>query len=130
MKLFKERLYRFFVWFGKSEELSKDEAEKRERLVQTYLVVFGLLLSYSGDPALQAVLMKRFIAFLLASLVYYSLLTRSVGSKPLRNIFAIFMAGFFSSAFVSCYVAFANYPVGMWLLFLLIAYAVALPLFV
>lgn len=126
----KERLYGVIVWVGEPSVLSKDEAEKRERLVQTYLVVFGLLLSYSGNPDLQAGLMKFFIAFLIASLVYYSMLARSAGSKRFRNLMALSMGVFFSSAFVSCYVAFANHPVGMWLLFFMIAYTVALPLLV
>lgn len=138
--LFKERLCRFIVWFGESHELSKDEAEDRERLVGTYLTLFGLLLfcsdsdrlqagviaflivffvycatlarSVGSKPidkankrkilfetflivcsvctiGLQAGLMKYFIAFLTVSLIYYSMLARSVGSKPFRNLMAL-----------------------------------------
>lgn len=130
MRWFYERFCRFFIWFGESSDLSNDEAEKRERLIQTYLVVFGLLLSYSGYPDLQAGLMVRFIGFLMASLTYYSMLTRSAGSKHIRNLLVLTMASIFSSAFVSCYVAFSGYFVGIWILFCIIVYVVARPLLV
>lgn len=71
--------------------------------------------------------MKRFIAFLIVSLAYYSLLTRSSGSKPVRNILAFAMAFVFSSAFVLCFIAFARHPMDItaiegWIMFSLIAY--------
>lgn len=47
------------------------EVEKRQRLVQTYIVLFGLLLSYAQNK----VVMVLFILFLISIMVYYSHLT-------------------------------------------------------
>lgn len=122
----------FFAWLG-PVGLSDGEVEKRERLVQTYLIVFGLLLSYDRDLALQKNMMTSFVGFLLASLCYYSMLTRSFGGKLYRNLAAFGMALTFSYAVVSCYVAFAGLVggiVGIMVLFLMIVFLVFFPLLV
>lgn len=90
--------------------LSDRDVEKRERLIQTYLIVFGLFLSYDHDLALQKVLMKYFILFLWFSLSYYLFLTRQtlgVG-KFTYNTFALLISLVFCYAFVLCAYAFGN----------------------
>lgn len=131
IKMFTEMLYRFLVFF-KPIELSKDDAEKRERMVQTYLVMFGLLVSYGGDPDLQGSLMIIFIPFLIGSLFYYSLIMRSRGSRLVLNFIALFMGLFFSLALATCYVAFVG-PVSWFIRFALVVFVagvVTLPLLV
>lgn len=127
MRWFKEKFCLFLEWLGKDSGLSNAEAEKRERLIQTYLVVFGLFLSYSADSELQAILMKYFLWFLVPSLIYYSMLTVSFSNRHFLNLMALLMGIDFSVAFACCYGAF--YPVGNVLL-ILIAVVVALPLLV
>lgn len=61
-----------------SIHIIEKEVEKRERLLQTYIVVFGLLLAYGQDNLLQKYLMGWFVPFLLASMLYYSSLTTSL----------------------------------------------------
>jgi hypothetical protein len=143
-KMFTEMLDRLMAFFGDPVELSKDDAEKRERLVQTYLVIFGLLLSYNGYPDLQAELMMHFILFLIASLFYYSLLMRSSSREGLLDILAFLMGFIFSHALVLCYFSFAVHTIfwcgcltflgdysifcGQCLMFIVIGYFVSLPL--
>lgn len=132
-KMYTDMLYRLVVFFGKPAEISKDDAEKRERMIQTYLVVFGLLLSYNGDPNLQGRLMMIFIPFLIASLFYYSFIMRSRGSRLFFNILALGMGLFFSVALATCYFAFVGQTV-VWFFKLtfvvIVSFFVTLPLLV
>lgn len=126
-------LHRFYVLFNKPIGLPDVDVEKRERFVQTYLIVFGLLLSYDRDLALQKNLMLSFMAFLLASLFYYATLIRPFGGKIGHNFMVFLMACAFGNAFVTCYVTFVG-PVGgivgMLVLFFIIASLAAFPLLV
>jgi hypothetical protein len=55
--------------------LAPKEVNKRERLVQTYIVLFGLLLSYAQIDSLQKNTMDFFLAFMILIMMYYSALT-------------------------------------------------------
>lgn len=114
-------------------DLSDNDIEKRERMVQTYLIVFGLLLSYDGGPALQENLMRAFLLFLIFSLTYYSMLTTRFfyfGPLPFW-LLAISMSCSFGFALISCvlsvgsgYIPEIAYP----LTILVIAFPLLVPL--
>lgn len=119
----------YLAWF----ELSDRDIEKRERLVQTYLIVFGLFLSYDKNPDLQYTLMKCFVVFLWFSLIYYSLITHNwfFTCRFSINASAVIMALLFSIAFVFCYVAFGSgNNSSIWAVFIITVFIVGLPLFV
>jgi hypothetical protein len=56
-------------------KLAEREIEKRERLVQTYIVLFGLLLSYGQNFSLQENAMQCFLFFLIMVMIYYVTIT-------------------------------------------------------
>lgn len=51
------------------------EVGRRERLIQTYIVVFGLLVAYGQESPLQKFSMGGFLIFLIFSMAYYSAIT-------------------------------------------------------
>lgn len=127
-----ERLYRFILFLNPNVTLSDHDVEARERLIQTFLIIFGLFLS-SGDLDLQKTLMHYFTAFLWFSLFYYLMLTRRVAriGKLFYNVMAVAMACLFSSAFTACVAAFGNGTVDdLWIMYLMTAVIVAASLFV
>jgi hypothetical protein len=88
-------------------DLSDRDIEKRERMIQTYLIVFGLLLSFNGGAALQELLIKAFLFFLINCLIYYSMLTTRFfyfGPLPF-NLLALSMSVAFGWALISCVLA-------------------------
>lgn len=127
-----ERLSRLITYFTWSDLLNSD-IEKRERLVQTYLIVFGLFLSYDRNSDLQYTLMKCFVGFLWFSLIYYSLITHKClfTCRFSVNAFAVLMALMFSIAFVFCYAVFGSGNTSdIWEIFLITVFVVGFPLFV
>lgn len=94
----------------KNISLDEKEANKRERFVQTYLILFGLLLSYNQITVLQTIAMSFFIIFLFAILFYYSLLTSrffiSIINYTYGSRFFVYIVNVmaFLSSFVFCYI--------------------------
>jgi hypothetical protein len=79
---------------------SESIVEKKERMIQTYLVVFGLLLSYNRDAEFQQITFVNFIYFMFFSLLYYVLITRFYQIIPriILNIFPFIIGIFFSGS--------------------------------
>lgn len=65
------------------------EAEKRERFVQTYIILFGLLLSYNQSTQLQSTAMAFFLLFLFCIMMYYSLLNSHYSHRMLIQGYGI-----------------------------------------
>jgi hypothetical protein len=65
------------------------EAEKRERLVQTYIVLFGLLLSYDQVGSLQSTAMSFFLLFLFLALLYYAVLNSRSWMRILLEYYGV-----------------------------------------
>lgn len=65
------------------------EAEKRERFVQTYIILFGLLLSYGQYALLQSVAMAYFLLFLFSITMYYSILNSNHWSRMLTGAYGV-----------------------------------------
>lgn len=94
-----------FDSFNKNKEytFTEKDIERRERLIQIYIVVLGLLISNTRYPILQELLMKGFMIFLFASLWYYFLLTRFFNlvsydfDRSDLNTLALIVAAVFSS---------------------------------
>jgi len=81
------------------------ELEKKERIIQTYLIVFSLFLSYGQESGLQIVAMKCFLVFLISAIGYYAIIAnyRSIIKKHsekrvqfLINLWAILCSLIFS----------------------------------
>ena len=85
-------------------DLSEKVIERKERLIQTYIIVFGLLIAYDGDIVLQKILMSLFIIFLLVSIAYYTFLSNPYAStyRNILNILAVFIAVSFSLSLIIC----------------------------
>lgn len=85
-------------------DLSDKVIERKERLIQTYIVVFGLLIAYDGDAALQKLLMYLFMFFLLLSIIYYTSISHPSASENSSdiNILSWFIAFFFSLSLIIC----------------------------
>lgn len=101
-----EKRQQFFkARYENKVQLLEKELEKRERLIQTYLIVFGLFLAYDKDPALQVNSMKQFLGFIFFALTYYTCLTKYtyyMKSRPEKLFFyAINMSSFFCSLIFS-----------------------------
>jgi len=62
-------------------KLYEKELEKKERLIQTYLVIYGLLLSFGQNEKVQALAMLLFIFFLFPTTGYYTAITISDNRK-------------------------------------------------
>jgi len=75
-----DKIFNFLLGGNSDTDLSDKVIERKERLIQTYIVVFGLLIAYDGDMALQKLLMYLFMSFLLFSISYYTLLSSSYAS--------------------------------------------------
>lgn len=90
--------------------LDEKEANRRERFVQTYLILFGLLLSYNQITVLQTIAMSFFIIYLFSFLFYYSFLTSRCFISLISHTYGAwlfvytvnFMA--FLSSFAFCYI--------------------------
>jgi hypothetical protein len=65
------------------------EAEKRERFVQTYIILFGLLLSYNQSTQLQSIAMAFYLLFLFGIMMYYSLLNSHYWHRNLIQTYGI-----------------------------------------
>jgi len=91
-------------WLTKEVNITAEMIESKQRLVQTYIVLFGLLISYNHDYTLQAHMMRNFIMFLMFSVMYYTSLktgrTRIV--RLLFNLIAFLVCYYFSSAIFDC----------------------------
>lgn len=125
-----------------SVHMIEKEVEKRERLLQTYIVVFGLLLAYGQDELLQKTMMGWFIPFLIASMMYYSSLTTSLPTPFVLikhaihgNVLMINMLAFFSSLILSYVIntlftkiAFPLGALQYWSSIILLTYVLCLPL--
>lgn len=105
---------------------SKEVIERNEKLFQTYLIVFGLLLAYSNDRNLQAVVMKSFMLFISFGIIYYILMIHLHSSLPrlFYNLLALIMGIAFSFALTQFHISFAfgKYPGDLfWFLTILVA---------
>lgn len=69
--------------------LDDRETDKRERLIQTYIVLFGLLLSYDQVSSLQSTAMSFFLLFLFLALIYYALLNSRAWMRILIEYYGI-----------------------------------------
>ena len=94
----------------RSISLDEKEANKCERFVQTYLILFGLLLSYNKISVLQSIAMSFFILFLFSTLVYYSVLNSRRLMYTLIQVYGtglfVCLVNFlaFLSSIIFCYV--------------------------
>ncbi|MCK4364570.1 MAG: hypothetical protein KAW45_00810 [Thermoplasmatales archaeon] len=77
------------------------EIEKRERLVQIFIIIGGFFVAYSGEEY-RTIMMLMFFQFLILVLLYYIFLSRTK-MTPLINWLA-FGSGMFYSFFISLYV--------------------------
>lgn len=106
-----EWLSKSFVWiidyvFGYTSEKL---VERNEKLFQTYLIVFGLLISCNFKDQLKEQLMMSFMFFIWAGLCYYVALSRFY--KRIQrigfNTLALLIGINFSYGIVSCIFAFS-----------------------
>lgn len=65
------------------------EAEKRERFVQTYIILYGLLLSYGQGTLLQNTAMAFFLLFLFCIIMYYSILNSHFGTRIIIGTYGV-----------------------------------------
>ncbi|KKG76847.1 hypothetical protein DU43_14415 [Methanosarcina mazei] len=87
--------------YEKKEKRLEKELEKRERLIQTYFIVFGLFLAYDKVPSLQINSMKSFLFFMFCALTYYTLITKYtyyMRSRPEKLLFFFINVSAFGSA--------------------------------
>ncbi|MGB9941461.1 hypothetical protein [Methanosarcina sp.] len=82
----------------------KELLERKERAVQLFLIIFGLILSYSWkSDILDGALPLLFFVFIASILLYYSILPSSFVNGEFRTIIrglAIIIAVVFSSALI------------------------------
>lgn len=108
---------------------SKEVAERNERLFQTYLIVFGLLLACNfGDP-LRKELVKWFMYFIGVGLLYYLILSRFHFPRFFSNFLALYMGTLFSCSLVQC-LSYSGIETHGSLLFLLLTIVIIASLFV
>lgn len=88
---------------------AEDIVDKKERLFQTYLVIFSLLSIYDRIPEVQQSIMQSFAVFTIVALIYYIFLTRFRRKvfRVIFNILAVIMGLYFSIAF-STFVGFIS----------------------
>jgi hypothetical protein len=103
IKYFFSLLFDTFKKNIECKTFTEKDIERRERIIQVYIVVLGLLISNNRNPALQNYLMECFMIFLFAALWYYFLLTRFFDlmvrggfDRADLNIMSLLVAGFFS----------------------------------
>jgi hypothetical protein len=100
---------------ARRQAITDRKVGKRERLIQTYIVVFGLLVAYGQDPSLQKYTMGWFLGFLFFSMTYYSIIStrfHSIFNLPplvafqhvlFVNIFAFIACADMTFAFLTMY---------------------------
>lgn len=88
---------------------SKEVVERNERLFQTYLIVFGLLISCNFEDQLKEQIMMSFMIFIWAGLFYYVTLSRFYKKIPRIsfNVFALSIGFTFSYGIVPCVFVFS-----------------------
>lgn len=92
--------------YEKKEKLLEKELDKRERLIQTYLIIFGLFLSYDKEEALQIDAMQRFLQFIFFALIYYTYITKYtyyMRSRPEKLLFYIINGSAFFCSLIFSY---------------------------
>jgi hypothetical protein len=108
---------------------SKEVAERNERLFQTYLIVFGLLLACNFDDPLHKELVKWFVSVIGVGLLYYLMLSRFQISRFFSNFLSLYMGTLFSYAIVQC-LSYSGIETNGNLLFLFLAIVTIASLFV
>lgn len=83
---------------------SEKVAERNEKLFQTYLIVFGLLLACNFDDPLRKELIQSFMFFITVGLLYYVMLSRFHIPRFLLDFLALNMGFLFSCALIPCLV--------------------------
>ena len=81
------------------EEERYREVEKRERLVQTFLIISGFLVAYSGEK-FQSFILSLFSAYLIFTILYYVFLSRTK-NYPIIDYLAIISSYLFSFLIVT-----------------------------
>lgn len=91
-----ERYEQFLEWLDerpekseRSERLWERSVDQKERLVQTYTVLYGLLISFGQDKLFQTAqsdAVKWFFPFLILILIYYMLLSRTQCQNPVMDV--------------------------------------------
>lgn len=81
----------------KREEKREKEIEKRERLVQTYLIIAGFLLAYAKEEVRQG-MVSVFSAYLIFTIVYYIYVSRTKNSSMI-NLWAFYSSLSYSLLF-------------------------------
>jgi hypothetical protein len=66
------------------EEKRHREVEKRERLIQAFLIISGFLVAYTGGK-LQSLIVLIFSMYLIVTILYYISLTRSIYGRNENN---------------------------------------------
>ncbi|WP_292380493.1 hypothetical protein [Methanosarcina sp. UBA289] len=112
-----EKRQQFFkTRYEQKVQLLEKELEKRERLIQTYLIVFGLYLAYDKSPSLQVTAMRQFLGFIFFALMYYTGLTKYtyyMKSRPEKLLFYLInVSSFFCSLIFSCTLIDYIYQIG------------------
>jgi hypothetical protein len=81
------------------EEKRYREVEKRERLIQTFLIISGFLVAYSGEK-FQSFILSLFSAYLFFTILYYVFLSRTK-NYPIIDYFALISSYLFSFLIVT-----------------------------
>ena len=81
------------------EEERYREVEKRERLIQTFLIISGFLVAYSGEK-FQSFILSLFSAYLIFTILYYVFLSRTK-NYPIIDYLAIISSYLFSFLIVT-----------------------------
>lgn len=118
---------------------SKEVVERNERLFQTYLIVFGLLISCNFEDQLKEQLMTSFMMFIWIGLIYYVALSRFYKrlQRSSFNALALIIGFTFSYGIIPCILAFSPTHHGinplsgdLIIQFLILAILVSMSLFV
>lgn len=104
---------------------TEEIVERKERLFQTYLIVFGLLLAYDFNNSFRASLMEWFIVFIICGLFYYVyvLCFYRHFCRYLLNLAALPLGYLFSSGLVGCLLYFnpsSHLDLTFWILAILV----------
>ena len=81
------------------EEERYREVEKRERLIQTFLIISGFLVAYSGEK-FQSFILLLFSAYLFFTILYYVFLSRTK-NYPIIDYLALISSYLFSFLIVT-----------------------------
>ncbi len=110
------------------EEERYREVEKRERLIQTFLIISGFLVAYSGEK-FQSFILSLFSAYLIFTILYYVFLSRTK-NYPIIDYLAIISSYLFSFlivTFISIQIGgLDNQPFGVLLIVLTLTFTFAL----